>query len=115
MINLSVYKNLDFWILGMQWVIFIVFCVFFLKFFINIFNEYKKKTNMKVGFKEYWKPTPKKIRKIADSLSAAALAVSAFTFVSDYKVVSYVVLASAFIGKFASNLFSEDEEKSNSL
>jgi hypothetical protein len=64
---------------------------------------------MKFGFKEYMKPTPKKVRKVADSLSAAALAVSAFTFVSDYKVVAYVVLASAFIGKFLSNLFSEEE------
>ena len=70
---------------------------------------------MKFGFKEYWKPTPKKIRKFADSLSAAALAVSGFTFVSDYKEVAYIVLASAFIGKFASNLFSEEEVKSNSL
>jgi hypothetical protein len=63
---------------------------------------------MKIGFKEYFKPTPKKIRKIADSLSAAALAVSAYSFVSDYKVVAYIVLATAFIGKFLSNLFSED-------
>lgn len=63
---------------------------------------------MKFGFKEYWRPTPKKIRKIADSLSAAALAVSAFTFASDYKVVAYIVLAAAFLGKFFSNLFSED-------
>lgn len=70
---------------------------------------------MKFGLKEYWKPTPKKIRKFADSLSAAALAVSAYTFMTDFKVVSYVVLASAFVGKFASNLFSEDEVKSNSL
>lgn len=62
----------------------------------------------KFGWKEYWKPTPKKIRKIADSLSAAALAVSAFTFASDYKVVAYIVLASAFVGKFISNLFSEE-------
>lgn len=70
---------------------------------------------MKFGFKEYWKPTPKKIRKFADSLSAAALAVSSYTFVSDYKEISYIVLASAFVGKFASNLFSEEEVKSNSL
>jgi hypothetical protein len=63
---------------------------------------------MKFGLKQYWKPTPKKIRKFADSLSAAALAVSAFTFVQDFKVVAYIVLAAAFIGKFFSNLFSED-------
>lgn len=63
---------------------------------------------MKFGFSEYFKPTPKKVRKIADSLSAAALAVSAYTFTADYKVVAYITLASAFVGKFLSNLFSEE-------
>jgi hypothetical protein len=65
---------------------------------------------MKFGIKHYWSPTPKKIKKIADSLSAAALAVSAFSFVSDYKVVAYIILASAFVGKFLSNLFTDDTE-----
>lgn len=65
---------------------------------------------MKFGFKEYFKPTPKKIRKIADSLSMAALAVSGYTFIQDYKAVAYITLASAFVGKFFSNLFSEDSE-----
>jgi hypothetical protein len=64
---------------------------------------------MKFGINEYMKPTPKKIRKIADSLSAAAMAVSAYSFVSDYKVVAYIVLACAFVGKFLSNLFSEEQ------
>lgn len=70
---------------------------------------------MKFGIKEYFKPTPKKIRKIADSLSMAALAISGFTFVQDYKTAAYITLSSAFLGKFFSNLFSEDEVKSNSL
>jgi hypothetical protein len=65
---------------------------------------------MKFGIKHYWSPTPKKVRKFADSLSAAALAVSAFSFVSDYKVVAYVVLTCAFVGKFLSNLFADDTE-----
>jgi hypothetical protein len=63
---------------------------------------------MKFGMKHYWSPTPKSVRKFADSLSAAALAVSAYSFMTDYKVVAYVVLACAFIGKFISNLFTDD-------
>lgn len=71
---------------------------------------------MKFGIKHYWSPTPKKIRKIADSLNAAALAVSAYTFMEDYKVVAYIVLACAFVGKFVSNLFADEETaKTNSL
>ena len=65
---------------------------------------------MKFGIKHYWSPTPKSIRKIADSLSAGALAVSSYAFMTDYKVVAYIVLASAFVGKFVSNLFSDEEK-----
>ena len=66
---------------------------------------------MKVGINHYWSPTPKSVRKVADSLSAGALAVSSYAFMTDYKVVGYVVLACAFVGKFLSNLFA-DEPKS---
>ena len=68
---------------------------------------------LKFGVSHYWSPTPKSVRKVADSMSAAALAVSSYAFMSDYKVVAYIVLACAFVGKFFSNLFAE--EKSNSL
>lgn len=63
---------------------------------------------MKFGVKHYWSPTPKSVRKFADSLSAAALAVSSYAFMTDYKVVAYIVLASAFVGKFVSNLFADE-------
>jgi len=63
---------------------------------------------MKFGIKHYWAPTPKSVRKVADSLSAAALAVSSYAFMTDYKVVAYIVLASAFVGKFVSNLFTDE-------
>lgn len=43
MVKLSVYKNLEFWIIGIQSIIFIVFVLFVIKFFINIFEEHKKK------------------------------------------------------------------------
>jgi len=70
---------------------------------------------MKFGIKHYWHPTPKCVRKVADSLSAGALAVSSYAFMSDYKVVAYIVLACAFVGKFLSNLFADDEPKQNIL
>lgn len=63
---------------------------------------------MKFGIKHYWAPTPKSVRKFADSLSAAALAVSSYAFMTDYKVVAYIVLSSAFVGKFVSNLFTDE-------
>jgi hypothetical protein len=63
---------------------------------------------MKFGIKHYWSPTPKSVRKFADSISAGALAVSSYAFITDYKVVGYIVLACAFIGKFLSNLFADE-------
>lgn len=71
---------------------------------------------MKFGIKHYWHPTPKSVRKVADSISAGALAVSSYAFMTDYKMVAYIVLACAFVGKFLSNLFADEpQEKSNSL
>jgi hypothetical protein len=69
---------------------------------------------MKFGIKHYWSPTPKSVRKFADSISAGAMAVSAYTFMTDYKVIAYSVLACAFVGKFLSNFFA-DEPKTNSI
>ena len=71
---------------------------------------------MKFGIKHYWSATPKKIRKIADSISAGALAVSSYAFMTDYKLVADVVLACAVVGKFLSNLFADEPvEKTNNL
>lgn len=70
-------------------------------------------SKLKFGWGHYWKPTPKKIRKFADALSAAALTVSAIAFTSEHKVFAYITLASAFIGKFLSNLFAEEDGQAN--
>ena len=56
----------------------------------------------------YWSPTPKKIRKFADSLLAGAMTVSTISFVNDYKTIAMVVLIAAGIAKFLSNFFTED-------
>lgn len=62
----------------------------------------------KFGFKYYFKPTPKNIRKIADSLGASALAISAYSFIQDYKTFAYITLATTFVAKFFSNLFADE-------
>lgn len=66
---------------------------------------------MKFGWKEYWKPTPKNIRKFADALGAASIAISTISFVSDYKLFAYIALSSAFVAKFLSNFFSQENEQ----
>jgi hypothetical protein len=65
---------------------------------------------MAFGWKQYWKPTPKNIRKFADALSAASLAISAYSFMSDYKLFAYITLVTTFVAKFLSNFFSAENE-----
>ncbi len=56
---------------------------------------------MAFGWKQYWKPTPKNIRKFADALSAASLAISAYSFMSDYKLFAYITLVTTFVAKLS--------------
>ena len=66
---------------------------------------------MKFGWRQYWKPTPKLIRKFADALLAGALTISTISFASDYKNIAIAILTISGIAKFLSNFFSEDENK----
>ena len=63
---------------------------------------------MNFNLKGYFEPTPKSIRKFADSLLAGAMTVSTISFVNDYKTIAMVVLIAAGIAKFLSNFFCED-------
>lgn len=76
--------------------------------------------SLKLCMKNYWKPTPKKWRKIGDSILAVG------TFVTAGGLVAYdqmkeiftpqevkIIIASAFVlgvvGKFLTNFFKEEE------
>lgn len=64
---------------------------------------------MKYSWKKYWEPTPKLIRRIADSLLAGAMLVSSISFINDYKTIAFSVLIIAGVAKFLSNFFSVDD------
>lgn len=57
----------------------------------------------------YWKPTPKKIRRIADSILAGATTIATFAAFNDHAVLATVIMIIAGIAKFLSNFFSENE------
>jgi len=66
---------------------------------------------MKFGIKEYFKPTPKKIRTIADAVVAAAtFGGSAIVLNGDPRVGTAIFII-GIVAKFVSNLFAEDNEK----
>ena len=47
---------------------------------------------MKVGIAHYYKPTPVKIRKLADGLTAVSVAAGSLAFAQDNKTVSVIIL-----------------------
>lgn len=66
---------------------------------------------MKFGLKYYFKPTPKKIRLIGDSLAAASLFVSGMTLMEGYKEIAIFIAVSGWVGKFLSNMFADADTK----
>lgn len=84
-------------------------------FCLYLFAQVKLKymNKLKFGWEHYWTPTPKGIRKLADSLLAGAITVSTFAFVNDHPAVATVIMIVAGIAKFASNFFSEDTSSTN--
>lgn len=64
---------------------------------------------MKLSWKGYWKPTPKNIRKIADSLLGAATLASTFSYIYDHPTLGLIVMVVAVVTKIVSNFLSEDD------
>ena len=66
---------------------------------------------MKFGFSQYFKPTPKKIRSIADAVVAATTFGGSIIVLNGEPKVGTVIFVVGVIAKFISNLFAEDEAK----
>ena len=64
---------------------------------------------MKLSWKGYWKPTPKNIRKAADSLLGAATLASTFSYVYDHPKLGLIVMIVAVATKIISNFLLDDE------
>lgn len=60
-------------------------------------------------FTSYWQPTPKKWRKIGDSLLAISLFATPYPIVANDKALAITCLVIGVIGKFLTNFFSDDE------
>ena len=68
--------------------------------------EVKKKMSM--SLKSYMKPTPTLMRKIGDGLLAMSTMVTGSAIFTDHKCVAISSLLVGAIGKFITNLFSEE-------
>lgn len=63
---------------------------------------------MKFTWKGYWQPTPKGIRKIADSLLAGATLASTFAMMNDHPHIAAAIMIVSVIAKVVSNFFTDD-------
>lgn len=66
----------------------------------------KKHKNMRFGWKEYFKPTPKNVRILGDSLCAAGTFAATFSILEGHTIAGTVVIWISIVGKFISNFFS---------
>ena len=63
---------------------------------------------MKKHIKRYYAPTPKKWRKLGDALLAVSTTITASAIANHTNWVAYTALAVGVIGKFLTNLFTDE-------
>ena len=64
---------------------------------------------MKFGWKQYFSPTPKRLRVLGDSLAAAGTFGATIVILNGHPVAGTVIMVVAVVGKFLSNFFAEEE------
>jgi hypothetical protein len=64
---------------------------------------------MKFKWSGYWKPTPKKIRKVADAIVAATTFSGSATVLNGHPLAGTIIFVLGFVAKVVSNFFEEDE------
>ena len=62
---------------------------------------------MKIGRKEYYKPTPEKWRKVGDAILAVGTTLTLYTAYMGYKELVIISAILTATGKFLTNFFSE--------
>lgn len=67
------------------------------------------KKGIKFGFNSYFKPTPKNMRIIGDSLLGASTFLSGYSIITDNPKIALIVLIVGAIGKFLSNFFHDEQ------
>jgi len=62
----------------------------------------------------YFKPTPKRVRVLGDSLAGSAVFIATISMVSGYEKIAIAVAVVGMVGKFISNFFT-DENTDNDI
>lgn len=65
-------------------------------------------SKIKFGWKEYFAPTPKRLRVFGDSLAAAGTLGASIAVLNGHPIAGTVIMVIAVVGKFISNFFTEE-------
>mgnify|MGYP007090085053 CR=1 FL=1 len=65
-------------------------------------------SKIKFGWKDYFKPTPKRVRVFGDSLAAAGTFGAGIAVLNGHPIMGTIVMGVAIVGKFISNFFTEE-------
>jgi hypothetical protein len=63
---------------------------------------------METKMNNYWQPTPKKWRRLGDSLLAAGTAVTGWAILDEHKYIAVTALLMTVVGKFLTNFFKDE-------
>jgi hypothetical protein len=64
---------------------------------------------MKISWKRYFEPTPKRFRVLGDSLAAGSLFVAGLSIMTGHEKIAIGVAIAGWLGKFISNFFSDED------
>ena len=67
--------------------------------------------SIKISWKSYWTPTPKNIRKVADSLLAGATLASTFAVMNDHPKLATAIMIVSVVMKIISNFLTDDTQQ----
>jgi hypothetical protein len=64
-----------------------------------------------MGFKDYFKPTPKRFRILGDSLASASVFLSTYAILQEHQRMGIAVLITGWLGKFITNFFTDEHNE----
>lgn len=68
----------------------------------------------KMKWGNYFKPTPKRVKILGDSLAGSAVFIATISMVSGYEKIAIAVAIIGMVGKFLSNFFTDENTSNNS-
>jgi hypothetical protein len=65
-------------------------------------------SKLSFGWSHYFKPTPKRMRVLGDSLAAAGTFGAGIIILNGHPILGTIVMCLAVVGKFISNFFTDE-------